>query len=231
MQREAGPSALRSSLEIIAILALTPVGLLLGGLSGSAALSSLTGVALSVGAATLFLRASGESWRGLGFGCAMPVKRFVGFTAAALLGSYAATTFLVTPIMKALGAPPLEIGLLTRLIEGDLVNFLIFLLPIAWGSAAFGEELIARGFILHRFSSLFGDGLAIVAQAALFALAHAYQGPVGMANIFALALVFGVVYVRCGRNLWPVIVAHGLVDTVGITLIYLGKADLLLGAG
>ncbi|NIP13715.1 MAG: hypothetical protein GWM88_02815, partial [Pseudomonadales bacterium] len=67
MKREAGPGAIRSSLEIIAILALTPVGLILGGLSGSAALSSLTGVALSVGAATLFLRASGESWRGLGF--------------------------------------------------------------------------------------------------------------------------------------------------------------------
>ena len=99
MKREAGPGAIRSTLEILAILALTPVGLLLGGLSGSAALSSLTGVALSVGAATLFLRASGESWRGLGFGCAMPVKRFAGFTAAALLGSYAATTFLVLSLI------------------------------------------------------------------------------------------------------------------------------------
>ena len=40
MKREAGPGAIRSTLEILAILALTPVGLLLGGLSGSAALSS-----------------------------------------------------------------------------------------------------------------------------------------------------------------------------------------------
>lgn len=56
------------------------------------------------------------------------------------------------------------------------------------------------------------------------------QGPTGVANIFVLALVFGAVYLRSGRNLWPLIAAHGIIDTVGITLIYLGRTDLLVGA-
>jgi len=30
------------------------------------------------------------------------------------------------------------------------------------------------------------------------------------------------VYLADGRNLWPLIVAHGLVDTVNLTLLHLG---------
>jgi membrane protease YdiL (CAAX protease family) len=36
-------------------------------------------------------------------------------------------------------------------------------------------------------------------------------------------LVFGVLYLATGRNLWAPILAHGIYDTVGFLLIFLGK--------
>ena len=42
-----------------------------------------------------------------------------------------------------------------------------------------------------------------------------------------ISLVFGAVYLRCGRSLLPVFIAHGVVDTVGITAFYMGWADLI----
>ena len=63
---------------------------------------------------------------------------------------------------------------------------------------------------------------AIIGQAAIFALAHRYQGVTGVLVVFVIGLIFGAVFIRCGRNLWPVIAAHGLIDTVAITSVYLG---------
>jgi len=34
--------------------------------------------------------------------------------------------------------------------------------------------------------------------------------------------LYGTASVVWGRNLWPVMVAHGLVDTLGFTMLYLG---------
>jgi membrane protease YdiL (CAAX protease family) len=42
-----------------------------------------------------------------------------------------------------------------------------------------------------------------------------------------VGLVFGAVYVKCGRNLLPVMIAHGIADTIGITLLFMGRADLM----
>lgn len=82
------------------------------------------------------------------------------------------TTLVVTPLIQALGAPPLDVSTLQTVIEGDLVSYLVFLIPITWVSAAIGEELIARGFLLDRFMRLYRPRVAVVAQATIFALAH-----------------------------------------------------------
>jgi membrane protease YdiL (CAAX protease family) len=65
---------------------------------------------------------------------------------------------------------------------------------------------------------------AAFGQATLFALGHSYLGPRGMLNAGALALVAGLGYRWNGRNLWPLFMAHGLVDSVGLTALYLGVA-------
>jgi uncharacterized protein len=111
-------------------------------------------------------------------------------------------------------------------IKGNLPLFLM-VVPSIWLFAALGEEFLFRGYLLSRLASVFGGStiawtLAIVGQAAAFALAHWYQGPVGMVPIFANGILLGAVSVIWGRNLWPVMIAHGAVDTIGFTVLYLG---------
>ena len=64
--------------------------------------------------------------------------------------------------------------------------------------------------------------LAAILQAVIFGLAHAYQGPVGVIKTGAIGLVFGLAYLAVGRNLWPLIIAHGLIDSIDMVTHYLG---------
>jgi membrane protease YdiL (CAAX protease family) len=112
-------------------------------------------------------------------------------------------------------------------IKGDLPLYLI-IIPSVWAFAAFGEEFLYRGYLMTRLADIFGGGraawgLAILGQAVAFALAHWYQGPVGMVSIGVAAVITGIAASAWGRNLWPAIVAHGLIDTLGFTLLYLGQ--------
>lgn len=200
-------------------------GSVLGTAIGSLALGSVLGMALPLAAATAFLSRQGLGWRDLGFPRRMAPGRFLRLALGGAMAIVVVTAFLVTPALRALGAPPMDTGLLVEIIEGNTAAYLVFLLPVAWGSAAFGEELLLRGFVLHRFAGLLGAGWGLALQALLFALGHAYQGVTGMINLFVVGLLLGWLYLRAGRNLWPAIAAHGLVDTLSLTLIYLGFAE------
>ena len=60
-----------------------------------------------------------------------------------------------------------------------------------------------------------------MAQAALFATLHLYQGTFGFVTAGLFALLFGVAYLVTGRNLWPLILAHGTWNSIGIANVYL----------
>ena len=217
------PSRLGLLVQIVVILCLIPVGLTLGALTGVIVLSPIMGMALPLLAATWFLRRDGLGWKDVGFAKPMRLSRFLVMTAAAVLSAYLLVILLLGPLVEAAGLPPQDLSSLKVLIEGNTVYFRMFLLPVSWGSAAFGEELLVRGFLLNRLEcAAQSPAIAVVGQAAIFALAHTYQGVTGALMVFVVGLVFGVVFLRSGRNLWPVIVAHGIIDTIAITSIYLG---------
>ena len=112
-------------------------------------------------------------------------------------------------------------------LEGNLPN-LIIQLVIIWITAAFLEEFIFRGYLLNRLVDLQGSQtrlawvLAVIGQAIIFGLAHAYQGPVGVLKTGAIGLVFGLAYLAVKRNLWPLIIAHGLIDSIDMVTHYFG---------
>ena len=87
----------------------------------------------------------------------------------------------------------------------------LLLVAVANGWA---EEIIVVGFLLTRLRQLrFSPVAAVVVTSVLRGLYHLYQGfGAGLGNL-VMGLVFGYVYVRTGR-LWPLIVAHALIDAV-----------------
>jgi membrane protease YdiL (CAAX protease family) len=79
------------------------------------------------------------------------------------------------------------------------------------------EEFIFRGFLFLRLMKLFGGStiavaLALVIQAGLFGFSHAYQQLYGILLTTFLGFFFGVVYLALGRNLWVIIIGHGVYD-------------------
>lgn len=76
------------------------------------------------------------------------------------------------------------------------------------------EEVIVVGYLLTRLRQLKVHPMAaLVASSLLRGAYHLYQGfGAGLGNA-AMGLVFGYVWGRTGR-LWPLVIAHGLIDTV-----------------
>jgi hypothetical protein len=99
-----------------------------------------------------------------------------------------------------------------------------------WTFAAVGEEVGYRGYLLGRAADVGGRSpgaywVALVLVSILFGVGHAYKGPAGMIDSGVGGFVFGAAYLLSGRILWTAVLAHGLVDTLGIGLLYFGLAS------
>lgn len=65
--------------------------------------------------------------------------------------------------------------------------------------------------------------LTVVISGVMFGLFHYYQGVVGIILSGLLGLIYATVYLRMGRNLWVLIIGHGLTDTLSFIQLYLGR--------
>jgi hypothetical protein len=111
-------------------------------------------------------------------------------------------------------------------ITGNLMMALKWLF-IVWTFAAFGEEIAYRGYLLARAADL-GNGspaaywIGMVVVSVLFGYGHYYKGPAGILDSGFAGFVLGSAYLLSGRNLWASILAHGLIDTVGVVVLFFG---------
>ena len=95
----------------------------------------------------------------------------------------------------------------------------------AFIGAGFYEEFTFRGFLMQGLAMIFGGSrgawiVACIAQGALFGLGHAYQNPLGIAITGTLGILMGLLVLALGRNLWPVIIGHGLFDASRFVLFH-----------
>jgi uncharacterized protein len=135
-------------------------------------------------------------------------------------------TYLVEPLIARLTTGALPDPSAFRSLVGN-AQALLFWLVISWTLAAFMEEMVYRGWLTARIAELWrysraGWIIALVASSALFGLAHLYQGLSGVVATGVTGFLFGTAYLSSGRNLWCAILAHGLLDTLGFVMIYLG---------
>lgn len=177
---------------------------------------------------TWLLHRRGVTWGDLGFKQVTHYGRTVLWALGLFVILMLIPALLTAPLARLLALPPPQLAMLANL-KGNLPLYLLTLIAVGWGAAAFGEELVFRGFIFRRLTDAFGGTplgvtCALAIQAGLFALGHLYLGPSGVLNAGFVGLISGAAYLVNGRDLWPLIVAHGLVDTVGITTLFLGVA-------
>lgn len=175
----------------------------------------------------LLLRRSGQSYRDLGLRRPVSWPRTIGWAAIVVIASELGMIGVGWLIRNATRWPPLDTRYIRQSIEGNTLAYVIWIMLVVWGSAAFGEELLTRGFTLDRLEIIFGKSrlglaLAILLQAAIFGLLHAIQGPTGVVLTGFIGVVLALGYVASGRNLWVAIIAHGLMDSTSLTLMYFG---------
>jgi membrane protease YdiL (CAAX protease family) len=77
------------------------------------------------------------------------------------------------------------------------------------------EEVFVTGYVIAALTPVRGMWTAINVSTGIRLLYHLYQGPIGILSIVPLGLIFGYVYSRT-RMLWPLIVAHIVLDIVGL---------------
>jgi len=79
-------------------------------------------------------------------------------------------------------------------------------------SAGLCEEIVFRGYLLRQLESITGRaGGAIALQAALFGIAHGYQGLAASAQIALIGAALGLLAHAC-RSLRPAIACHVIAD-------------------
>jgi membrane protease YdiL (CAAX protease family) len=110
--------------------------------------------------------------------------------------------------------------------RGNLLYYLAFLL-FMWIMAAFGEELFYRGFLMKRIAEYLGNKneywfLAAAIVGVFFGLAHLYQGISGIITTGLIGFAMGLIFMKSKNLLIPILV-HGIYDTIGLTLIFLGE--------
>jgi len=98
---------------------------------------------------------------------------------------------------------------------------------VVWLFVAPLEEVVFRGFLMTETARLLGaapwaTAANVVLGAAVFGLAHGYQGRSGVLSTGVAGALLGLVFVASDFDLWLAILTHGFIDTVGIALIAAG---------
>lgn len=142
---------------------------------------------------------------------------------ADLLGGVGLAALIGLPGL-ALYAAGRMLGLGASVIPASLSDtwWRIPMLVVAAFANGWAEEVIVVGYLLTRLRQLdVHAGAALGWSSLLRGAYHLYQGfSAGLGNA-VMGLVFGYVWQRTGR-LWPLVIAHGLIDTVafvGYTLL------------
>lgn len=182
-------------------------------------------LALPLVVAHLATRRLGRRWGDYGF---RPPERWIRTVIRGVLAVGAillVSAVVIGPLRSLLDLPAADLSALDP-IRGDPWAF-VGLLAAAWITAALGEELLFRGFLLNEVADLLGGGGAgwaasALLTSALFGAGHFYQGPGGVLATGVIGLVLAGAYVAADRNLWVPVLGHGLLDTLSLTALYLG---------
>jgi membrane protease YdiL (CAAX protease family) len=219
-----GPRRFRYLIDIVALVAVT---FLLDAVLGAFITAPIDwkkgfvfdamGKVLLVGVAWGLIRLRGETLADIG------LKRPASWTRTFMIGiGFAAIVFIAMYVSEKAGFRR-DLSKFKD-VQGNL-ELMLFGVFYAFIGAGFYEEFMFRGFLMQGLAMLFGASrgawiAACLLQGALFGIAHAYQNPLGIAITGTLGVLMGLIVLASGRNLWLVIIGHGLYDASRFVLFY-----------
>jgi membrane protease YdiL (CAAX protease family) len=198
-----------SAVLLIAIAALPNLGVIIGW-------------AFVVAAMLICIRSG--SLGELGFRRPVSWPRTIAWGVAIGIATQVLFSIVIDPLLERMTGKAIDISMLDGM-RGNAGAFLI-MLAVGWVVGGFLEEMLFRGYLLRRLTRVLGNGplaaaTAVALPAISFGMAHSYQDVPGMLSTGLIALLLGVLFVWTRYNLWLPIIVHGVIDTVGLTFIYL----------
>jgi hypothetical protein len=184
---------------------------------------SKTPFLLAVAWASLWLR--GLRWRDVGLALPPGWPRLTGIGIAAGIAMWLLEFFFTMPMLhRFLGYWP-DLSTFDDLVGS--IELLLIYLALNWVLAAFGEEMVWRGYALPRVAQFCGSGtrawvIALVVVNLGFGLAHLYQGPSGVVQATVAGVLLGILYLATGRNLVVPVLAHGISNSIDFIVMYAG---------
>lgn len=137
---------------------------------------------------------------------------------------------LLNPLIERATHAPIDLTAYESM-RGDIPRYL-FMLVFGWIAGGFMEEILFRGFLLTRISSLFknkniGIITGILITSAAFGFSHLYQGWSGVISTGSIAVFLGIIFIKSRWNLWYPILTHGFVNMTSLTLVFANYDQIL----
>lgn len=174
--------------------------------------------------ASIFMRIRGVSWQDIGLCKPQNVKNAV--LATGFIFAFSIISILLFQILKdhlGIDIAADKSNQQAKAKFGDLTgNWWLFfsIMPCIWLQSTL-EELLDRGFLINWIekalsSTWLATVIAVLAQAMIFGFRHSNDLSERSITVGLIGLAMGLGYLCFGRNLWPLILAHCLLNTMSM---------------
>ena len=164
------------------------------------------------------------TWKELGLRKPDDIGKTLGISALILVTtmiSLIAFNILIDYLPFSLGADTSSESAVSKFgnLKGNWTHFFLIIPFILLESML--EELLDRGFLMNWIEKLFSwtslaTVIAVILQAAIFGFRHSNDFSERSITVGLIGLIMGIAYVKFGRNLWPLIIAHCILNTMSM---------------
>lgn len=174
--------------------------------------------------ATGLMRFKSISWRNLGLVKPECIKRTIIATVFILI--FTVLSIIAFHVIVDAFSIQLSPDLSEQRASGKFGNLknnwslFMMIIPFVWLQSAL-EELLDRGYLISWIegalsSTTIATIVAVISQAFIFGFRHSYDLSERSITVALIGLTMGIAYVIFGRNLWPLIIAHCILNTLSM---------------